>query len=160
MKEATAQVISAGALPTGFQRVLGLVCSKYLASGLHGCERSAVSFDSLGAFRSAVARAVWLKTLAMTNISALLKLLDAPCGSAPAFFFISSGFRHMRWYPAYRPDEEGRIYWLVTMRPEINSNDFGRFGNYVVDSIRNLSSWELSPKNNSIFCVRSSSHKQ
>ena len=38
VKEATSQVISAGAFPWGFQRMLGMVCSKYLPADLHGCE--------------------------------------------------------------------------------------------------------------------------
>ena len=78
VKEATSQVISVGALVMGFQRMLGLVCSRYLSAGLHGCEGSAVSVASLGAFQSAVARAVWSKELPMTNTPALLNLLDGP----------------------------------------------------------------------------------
>ena len=51
----------------GFQRMLGMVCSKPLTAQLHGCEGSAVSVTSLGVFRSAVARTVWSKKLIMTN---------------------------------------------------------------------------------------------
>ena len=54
---ATSQVIAVGALPMGFQRMLGMVCSKYLPAGLHGCKGVAMSVSALGAFRSAVARA-------------------------------------------------------------------------------------------------------
>ena len=48
----------------GFQRMLGMVCSKYLPGGLHGCEGAAISVK--------VARAVWSKKLPMTNTLALL----------------------------------------------------------------------------------------
>ena len=43
----------------GFQRMLGLVCSECLPSGLHGCEESALSIASSGTLGSAVARVVW-----------------------------------------------------------------------------------------------------
>ena len=86
---ATTQVPAVGALPMGFQRMLGMVRSKYLSGGLHGCEGAAVSVTALSSFRSAVPRAVWSK-LSMTNTPALLSLLDGPWGSDPAFFIIWS----------------------------------------------------------------------
>ena len=52
VKEATSQVISVGALPVGFQRILPLVCSKHLPTGRHNCQGSTVSGFSLGAFPS------------------------------------------------------------------------------------------------------------
>ena len=103
---ATTQVPAVGALPLGFQRMLGMVRSKYLPGGLHGCEGAAVSVTALGSFRSAIARAVWSKKLPMTNTPALLSLLDGPWGSDPAFFIICSRFRQLRRCLAYRPDEE------------------------------------------------------
>ena len=54
---------SVGALTMGFQRMLGMVCSKYLLGGLHGCEGAAISVSALTAFRAAVARAVWSEKL-------------------------------------------------------------------------------------------------
>ena len=60
--------------------MLGMVRSKYLPGGLHGCEGAAVSVTALGSFRSAIARAVWSKKLPMTNTPALLSLLDGPLG--------------------------------------------------------------------------------
>ena len=66
-----------------FQRTLGMVCFKYLPGGLHGCEGAAISVNALGAFRAAVARAVWSKKIPMTNTPALLSLLNGPCGSVP-----------------------------------------------------------------------------
>ena len=39
------------------------------------------------------------------------------------------------------------------MRAEINSNDFGRFLNYLVDSNSNFVVVEIISKTNSIFCV-------
>ena len=57
--------------------MLGMVRSKYLPAGLHGCEGAAISVSALGSFRSAVARAVWFKKLPMTNTPALLSLLMA-----------------------------------------------------------------------------------
>ena len=55
---ATTQVPAVGALPLGFQRMLGMVRSKYLPGGLRGCEGAAVSVTALSSFRSAIARAV------------------------------------------------------------------------------------------------------
>ena len=100
VKIATTQVPAVGALPLGFQRMLGMVRSKYLPGGLHGCEGAAVSVTALGSFRSAIARAVWSKKLPMTNTLALLSLLDGPWGSDPAFFIIWNRFRQLRRYPA------------------------------------------------------------
>ena len=92
LKIATIQVPAVGALPLGFQRMLGMVRSKYLPGGLHGCEGAAVSVTALSSFRSAISRAVWSKKLPMTNTPALLSLLDGPWGSDPAFFVIWNGF--------------------------------------------------------------------
>ena len=63
---ATTLVRAVGALSLWFQRMLGMVRSKYLPGGLHGCEGAAVSVTALGSFRSAVGRAVWSKKLPMT----------------------------------------------------------------------------------------------
>ena len=68
----TTQTRAVGALTLGFQRMLGMVRSKYLPGGLHGCEGAAVSVTALSAFRSAIARAVWSKKLPMTDTPALL----------------------------------------------------------------------------------------
>ena len=62
LKDDASQVIAVGVLPIEFQRMLGMV--------LHGCEGSALSVNALGAFRSAVARAVWSKKLPITNTPA------------------------------------------------------------------------------------------
>ena len=94
-QEATFHVISVGALSVGFRRMLGIVCSKYLLAGLHGCKGSAISVNAFGAFRPAVARSVWSDQLPMTNTPALLSLLDGPCGSGPAFHVIWSRFRYL-----------------------------------------------------------------
>ena len=92
--------------------MLGMVRSKYLPGGLHGCEGAAVSVTALSSFRSAISRVVWSKKLPMTNTPALLSLLDGPWGSDPALFIIWSRFRQLRRYLAYRPDEEARIFRL------------------------------------------------
>ena len=42
VKDATSQVLAVGALTKGFERMLGMVCSKYLPAGLYGCEGSAI----------------------------------------------------------------------------------------------------------------------
>ena len=47
VKIATTQVLAVGALPTGFQRMLGMVRSKYLPGGLHGCEDAAISVSAV-----------------------------------------------------------------------------------------------------------------
>ena len=111
VKIATTQVPAVGALPLGFQRMLGMVRSRYLPGGLHGCEGAAVT--ALSSFRSAIARAVWSKKLPMTDTPALLSLLDGPWGSDPAFFIIWNRFRQLRRYLAYRPDDEARIFRLL-----------------------------------------------
>ena len=97
----------------GFKRMLGMVRSKYLPGGLHGCEGAAISVSALGSFRSATARAVWSKKLPMTNTPALLSLLDGPWGSDPAFFIIWSRFRQLRRYLSYRLGEETRVFRLL-----------------------------------------------
>ena len=74
----------------GFQRMLGMVRSKYLLGGLHGCEGAAISVSALSAFRAAVARAVWTEKLPMTNTLELLSLLDGPWESDSAFFIFWS----------------------------------------------------------------------
>ena len=114
---ATTQVPAVGALSLVFQRMLGMVRSKYLPGGLHGCEGAAVSVTALSSFRSAIARAVWSKKLPMTNTPALLSLLDGPWRSDPAFFIIWSRFRQLRRYLSYRPDEEARIFVYLIMPP-------------------------------------------
>ena len=98
VKIATTQVPAVGALHLGFQRMLGMVRSKYLPGGLHGCEGAAISVGALGSFRSSIARAVCSKKLPMTNTPALLSLLDGPGGSDLAFFIIWSRFRQLRRY--------------------------------------------------------------
>ena len=110
---ATTQVPAVGALSLGFQRMFGMVRSKYLSGGLHGCEGAVVSVTALSSFRSAIARAVWSEKLPMTSAPALLSLLDGPWGSDPAFFIIWSRFRQLRRYLAYRPDDEARISRLL-----------------------------------------------
>ena len=99
---ATTQVPAVGALTLGFQRMLGMVRSKYLPGGLHGCEGAAVSVTALSSCRSAIA-----------HTPALLSLLDGLWGSDPAFFIIWSRFRQLRRHLAYRPDEEARIFRLL-----------------------------------------------
>ena len=108
VKEATSHVSAVGALPMGFQRMLGMVCSKNLPAGLHGCE-DAVSVSAPSAVRSAVARAVLSKKLPNDRYSCFIELLDGPWGSAPAFFVIWSRFRGL----AYRPDEVDRVCRLL-----------------------------------------------
>ena len=61
VKVTTTQVLAVRALSMGFQRMLGMVRSKYLPGGLHGCEGAVISVSALSSFRSAVARAVWSK---------------------------------------------------------------------------------------------------
>ena len=97
----------------GFQRLLGIVRSKYLPAGSYGSEVSALFVNAFSVFRSAVARAVWSSFLALTNIPALLSLLDGPWGSDPAFFSIWSRFRQLRRYLAYKSEEVRRICRLL-----------------------------------------------
>ena len=113
IKIATTQVPAVGALRLVFQRMLGMVRSKFLPGGLHGCEGAAVSVTALSSFRSAISRAVWSKKLPMTNTPALLNLLDSPWGSDPAFFIIWNRFRQFRRFLAYRPDDHDRIFRLL-----------------------------------------------
>ena len=73
VNEATSHVNAVGALPMGFQRMLRMVCSKYLPAGLHGCESAAVSVSALSAFRSAMARAVRSKKTSHDQYSCLVE---------------------------------------------------------------------------------------
>ena len=116
VKISTTQVLAVGALSMGLQRMLGMVRSKYLPRGLHGCV-GAISVSALSSFRSAVARAVLSKKLTMTNTPALLCLLDGPWGSDPAFFIIWSRFRQLRRFLSYRPLKEDRIFgsWIMPL---------------------------------------------
>ena len=97
--------------------MLGMVRSKYLPGGLHGCEGAAISVSALSSLLSAVDRAVWSKKLSMTNTLALSSLLDAPWGSDPAFFIIWCRYRQLRRYLSYRPQEEDRIFRLYLSVP-------------------------------------------
>ena len=58
VKIATTQVQAVGALPLGFQRMLGLLRSKDLPGGVHGCEGPVVSVTTLFS-----PRVVWSKKL-------------------------------------------------------------------------------------------------
>ena len=78
VKEATSHVISVGALSVEFQRMLGMVRSKYLPGRLHGCEGSAVSVSLLGASELRWHGQPGPKKFPMTNTPALLNLLDSP----------------------------------------------------------------------------------
>ena len=55
-KDASFQVIAVGALPMGFQQMLGLVAAKYLSAGLRGSGWAAFSASALSSFRAAIAR--------------------------------------------------------------------------------------------------------
>ena len=73
---------------------------------------------SLGAFLSAVTRAVWSKKLPMASAPVFLSLLDGPWGSDPAIFAVWSRFRQMRRFPPFRPrsEQEG---WIRTGLPSL-----------------------------------------
>ena len=94
------------------QRMLGMVCSTNLPARLHGCQASAISVTSLGAFRSVVTRPVWSKKLSVTTL-ALIGLSDRAWGSGPAISEIWSRFRQMCQYLAHKLKEEGRIHRLL-----------------------------------------------
>ena len=96
-----------------------MVCSQYFPAGLHGCEGSALFVNALGAFRSAVARAIWSEKLPMTKSAAVLILFDGAWGSDPAFYVTAfenyidichTGLRRKTHLPAVRLRLEG-ILW-------------------------------------------------
>ena len=103
--EATIGVAAVGALPLGFQDMLGLVTGKYLPAGLHAVEASYVPFSSLGAFR-----AVWSSKMPLASTPAILNLLVGPVGVDPAFHIVWTRFRMMR-----------RYFGLIVLRKNLGS---------------------------------------
>ena len=69
VKDAICHVTDVGAFTKGFQRMLGMACSKNLLAGLHGGEGASISVSAPTAFRS---RAVCSKQFPMTNTPTLL----------------------------------------------------------------------------------------
>ena len=98
-----------------FQVKLGLVRGKYLLAGLHAAEASCVSSSSISSFRAAIVRAVWSTKMFLANSPAILNLLDGPVDVDPAFHVIWSRFRMMRWFLAYCPEEEPRIFRMLDL---------------------------------------------
>ena len=107
--QATSQVRMVGALPFGFLRLVGFVRAKFLPAGLHGAEGSHISCKNLSSFRTGIVKACWPRKLPMANPHAVLSLLDAPDCCDPEMYFIWNGFRQMRRFLAYRPDEVHRV---------------------------------------------------
>ena len=88
---------------------------KYLLAGLHAAEASHVSSSSISAFRDAIVRAVWSSKIPLASAPAILNLLDGPVDVDPALHVIWSRFRMMRWYLAYDPDEEPRVFRMLDL---------------------------------------------
>ena len=108
-------VVAVGALPLGFQVMLGLVRGKYIPAGLHAAEASYVSSSSISAFRAAFVRAVWSSKMPLANTPAVLDLLDGLVGVDPALHIVWVRFRMMRRYLAYSPDEEPKIFRMLDL---------------------------------------------
>ena len=115
VREATIGVVAVGALPPGFQVMLGLVRGTYIPAGLHAAEASYVSSSSISAFGAAFVRAVWSSKMPLANTLAVLHLLDGPVGVDPALHIVWVRFRMMRRYLAYSPDEEPRIFRMLDL---------------------------------------------
>ena len=113
--EATVGVAAVGALPLGFRVKLGLVRGKYLLAGLHVAEASYVFSSSISAVKAAIVRAVWSSKKPLASAPAILNLLDGPIDVDPAFYVVWSRFRMMRWYLAYCPSEEPRIFRMLDL---------------------------------------------
>ena len=111
--KATFGVAAVDALPLGFRVKLGMVRGKHLPAGLHAAEASYVSSSSISAFGAAIVRAVWSTKMPLANSPAILNLLDGPVDVDPVFHVIWSRFRMMRWFLAYCPEEEPRIFRML-----------------------------------------------
>ena len=94
---------------------LGLVRGKYLPAGLHAAEASYVSASSLSSFRAATVRSVWSSKMPLASTPVILSFLDGPVGVDPAFHIIWATFRMMRWYLAFCPEEEPRIFRMLDL---------------------------------------------
>ena len=68
--------------------MLGMVRSKYLPGGLHGCEGAAISVSALGSFHSAVARAVWSKMMALGDLIRLSSSFGVVFDNSDSIFLI------------------------------------------------------------------------
>ena len=84
-----------------------------LDAGLHAAEASYVSSSSISAFRTAVVRAVWSSKCLLTM--PLPFLIFSMEGVDPAFHIVWSGFRMMRRFLAYCPEEETRIFRMLDL---------------------------------------------
>ena len=51
----------------------------------------------------------------LASTPAILSLLDGPEGVDPAFHIICARFRMMRWYLAYCPEEDPRIFRMLDL---------------------------------------------
>ena len=102
-------------LPLDFHGRLRVVRSMYLPAALHGIEASLLASDSLRKLRSAVCRAVWSRRQPLSNVGAVLSLLDGPVGCDPAFCIVWFRFRLLRRYLALWPTEVRRVYRLLSL---------------------------------------------
>ena len=66
-------------------------------------------------FRAAIVRAVWSSKMPLASTPAVLNLLDGPFDVDPAFYVIWPGFRMMRRFLAYCPEEEPRIFRMLDL---------------------------------------------
>ena len=113
--KATVGVHLVSALPFGFLRLVGIVRSKFLPAGLHGCEGAPISIRKVDSFRTANVRACWPRKLPMANPHAVLSLLDAPEVCDPALYVIWCRFRQLRRYLSYRPGEVARLHRFLDL---------------------------------------------
>ena len=67
--------------------------------------------------RAASVRSVWFGKMPLVSTPVILGLLDGPEKVDPAFHIVWAGFRMMRWYLAYCPEEEPRIFRMLDLIP-------------------------------------------
>ena len=109
----TSPLVLIFALPLDFYGRVRVVRSLYLPAALHGNEASLLASDSLRKLRSSICSGVWSRRQPLTNVGAVLSLLDGPTGCDPCFCVVWFRFRFLRRYLALWPTEVGRVYRLL-----------------------------------------------
>ena len=105
-------------LPLEFSGRIRVARTMFIPGAVHGIEASLLAAGSLRELRSCMPRVVWSRRQPLTNVGAVLGLLDGPQGCDPSYCIVWFPFRTIREYLACRPGEVGRVYRLLDMATE------------------------------------------